>query len=212
MKRLLLVSILFLLGSPFWGQNFTSSATVDQTFCGNSVIVVMNKTSGGGANRAPAQMTIFDAIEHVSVRDLTAVPEIGTLQARSFNAETFQQILLLEFENDSKQNVLNVIEQLRFVSGVYYAAPNYFRELTSQIPNDQFFNGLWGMQKIQAPQAWAITTGSRNVRVGIIDIGFQPHDDLNANITNGWCFYSNQTLTLANLGQTLPTTHPTGSH
>jgi len=129
------------------------------------------------------------------------------------NEETFTQIVLLRLPTDDKQNVLDVIEQLRFTSGIYYVAPNYFRELTStQMPNDQFFNDLWGMQNIQAPQAWAITTGSRDVRVGIIDIGFQSHNDLNANLVNGFCFFSNQTLTTANLGTTLPTTHPTGTH
>jgi len=206
------VLVLVVQQNPLFGQNFTSRSTIDQAFCGNSVIVVMTKNAGG-ISRAPAQTGVFDAIEHVAIRDLTAMQDIGTQQTAFHNAETFQQILLLEFEQNDKQNILDVIEQLRFTSGVYYAAPNYFRELTStQTPNDPFFSDLWGMQNIQAPQAWAITTGSRDVRVGIIDIGFQSHNDLNANIANGFCFFSNQTLTTANLGTTLPTTHPTGTH
>ena len=206
------ILVLVVQQNPLFGQNFTNRSTIDQAFCGNSVIVVLNKNAGG-INRVPAQTGVFDAIEHVAIRDLTATPDIGTQQTALHNAETFQQILLLEFEQNDKQNVLDIIEQLRFTSGVYYAAPNYFRELTSTLtPNDQRFNDLWGMQNIQAPQAWAITTGSRDVRVGIIDIGFQSHNDLNANLVNGFCFFSNQTLTTANLGTTLPTTHPTRSH
>ena len=160
----------------------------------------------GGPNKSPAEMGVFDGFEHVTIVDLTAIQNIDNQQIKMLNVETFQQILLLEFEVNNKQNVLDVIEQLRFTPGIYYAAPNYFRELTStRIPNDHFFSSLWGIQSIQAAQAWAITTGSRNVRVGIIDIGFQSHNDLNANLANGFCFFTNQVLTTANLGTTLPT-------
>jgi len=122
------------------------------------------------------------------------------------NEETFTQIVLLRLPTDDKQNVLDVIEHLRFAPGVYYAEPNYFVELTSITPNDPRFNELWGMTNIQAPQAWAITTGSRDIRVALIDIGYQSHNDLNANFdfTHAWCFFSNQPLTLSNLGNTLP--------
>jgi len=214
MKKLLLPLISFLLTSSFFGQNFTNHTTIDQEFCGSSVIVIMDRTVGG-INRAPAQMGVFDAIQHVSIVDLTAMPDVGTVQTLSTNPETFQQILLLEFEQDNKQNVLDVIEQLRFTPGVYYAAPNYFRELAaSRHPNDHFWGtgALWAMGNIQAPLAWGITIGSRDVRVAVIDIGFQSHNDLNANLIAGHCFFSNQPLTTANLGTTLPPAAQSVSH
>jgi thermitase len=44
--------------------------------------------------------------------------------------------------------------------------------------NDPAFPQLWNMQKINAPQAWATTTGA-NVRVGIVDTGVDVnHPDL----------------------------------
>lgn len=75
-------------------------------------------------------------------------------------------------------------------------------------PDDQFFNcdgnGVcggassrvargggtgqqWGLPRIGAPEAWAITKGSKDVKVGIIDTGISlHHEDLQANI-NGQC-------------------------
>jgi len=95
----------------------------------------------------------------------------------------------------------------------------------SLIPNDTSFSQLWGMHNtgqnggtvdadIDAPEAWEITTGSRNVVVGVIDTGVdRTHPDLAANMwtnpgeiaangvdddgngyvddVNGWDFFSN---------------------
>lgn len=95
----------------------------------------------------------------------------------------------------------------------------------SLIPNDTSFSQLWGMHNtgqtggtvdadIDAPEAWEITTGSRNVVVGVIDTGVdRSHPDLAANMwtnpneiaangvdddgngfvddMNGWDFFSN---------------------
>lgn len=95
----------------------------------------------------------------------------------------------------------------------------------SLIPTDTSFSQLWGMHNtgqtggtvdadIDAPEAWDITTGSRNVVVGVIDTGVdRTHPDLAANMwtnpleiagngvdddqngfvddVNGWDFFSN---------------------
>jgi serine protease len=48
--------------------------------------------------------------------------------------------------------------------------------------NDPAFPQLWNMQKINAPQAWATTTGA-NVRVGIVDTGVDVnHPDLSGRV------------------------------
>jgi subtilisin family serine protease len=51
------------------------------------------------------------------------------------------------------------------------------------VPNDPKLNQLWGMNKIDAPDAWNISTGSKNVVVAVIDTGVDYTDtDLAANI------------------------------
>lgn len=46
------------------------------------------------------------------------------------------------------------------------------------------------LEKINASGAWNITTGSKNIKVGIIDSGIANHTDLAANLVSGWDFYS----------------------
>lgn len=62
------------------------------------------------------------------------------------------------------------------------------------VPDDTSFRNLWGLHNtgqaggvadadIDAPEAWAVTTGSREVLVGVIDTGIdRTHPDLAANI------------------------------
>lgn len=50
-------------------------------------------------------------------------------------------------------------------------------------PNDPDWSQQWGPAKIRAPQAWAVTTGSPNIVVAVIDTGVRrSHEDLSANI------------------------------
>jgi subtilisin family serine protease len=50
-------------------------------------------------------------------------------------------------------------------------------------PNDPRYPDLWGLEKIEARNAWATTTGSDNVIVAVIDSGVAyGHPDLNDNV------------------------------
>lgn len=76
---------------------------------------------------------------------------------------------------------------------VRYAEPDYIA-YASGFPNDLNFGSLWGLHNtgqtggtvdadIDAPEAWEYHTGSRTVKVGIIDSGIDyKHPDLEANI------------------------------
>jgi subtilisin family serine protease len=78
---------------------------------------------------------------------------------------------------------------------VEYAEPNYLYSPADTIPNDQFFNQMWGLfndgslggragADIGAPRAWDITTGSDQVVVAITDTGVDlSHPDL---VENAW--------------------------
>jgi hypothetical protein len=59
---------------------------------------------------------------------------------------------------------------------VEYAEPNYVLRASTSDPH---FGQLWGLEKIDAPEAWSVTTGSPAVVVGVIDSGVDfNHPDL----------------------------------
>jgi thermitase len=61
---------------------------------------------------------------------------------------------------------------------VRYAEPDYVVKAALE-PNDPRYGSLWGMQAIQAPLAWNVTTGDTSVKVCVIDEGIAPnHEDL----------------------------------
>ncbi|MDK1288870.1 S8 family serine peptidase [Pseudoalteromonas umbrosa] len=76
---------------------------------------------------------------------------------------------------------------------VAYVEPNYMVKAMA-IPDDSLFDQLWGLNNtgqtggtndadINAPEAWDISIGSRDVIVGVIDTGVDyTHPDLNANM------------------------------
>ncbi len=86
------------------------------------------------------------------------------------------------------------IEIFKAATGVITIAEPDFIVHATTTPNDASFAQLWGMHNtgqtggvadadIDAPEAWGLTTGSRTVRVGVIDTGIDyNHPDLAANI------------------------------
>ncbi|HEY2901009.1 MAG TPA: discoidin domain-containing protein [Polyangia bacterium] len=74
------------------------------------------------------------------------------------------------------------ISQLTASGTIAKAERNYLVH-ASVIPNDTQMSQLWGMTKINAPQAWDTTTGSSSVLVAISDTGIDyTHPELAANV------------------------------
>jgi len=91
------------------------------------------------------------------------------------------------------------LRALRARPDVLYAEPNFIRHAQTA-PNDPRYPQMWGLNNtgqpstsggnpgmpgndIRAEQSWAVTTGSKNVVVGIIDEGIDiNHEDLSDNI------------------------------
>jgi subtilisin family serine protease len=78
--------------------------------------------------------------------------------------------------------VEKALRKLRLDETVVEIQPNFYYHLLAT-PNDpEFTNGMYGMTKISAPQAWDITTGGSTVVVADIDTGMRyTHEDLAAN-------------------------------
>src|SRR2546425_7974450 len=89
--------------------------------------------------------------------------------------------------------VKDAIEFYRRRPDVLYAEPNWIVD-AQVVPSDPSFSSLWGLNNtgqnggipdadIDAPEAWDITTGSRDVVVAVIDTGIDyTHPDLSANM------------------------------
>jgi thermitase len=61
---------------------------------------------------------------------------------------------------------------------VAYAEPDFVAQVVGG-PDDPGFGNQWGMVKIEAAQAWEITTGSSNINIAILDTGVDlDHPDL----------------------------------
>jgi len=46
-------------------------------------------------------------------------------------------------------------------------------------PNDKYFDKQWALTKIQAPDAWQITSGSQDILIAVLDTGIDPqHEEL----------------------------------
>ncbi len=91
------------------------------------------------------------------------------------------------------------IDTLKQHAEVRYAEPNYVLR-AYDTPNDTYFGLLWGLNNtgqsvnrttgaadadIDALQAWSLTTGTKDVVVGVVDTGVDyNHPDLAANVWN----------------------------
>ena len=62
------------------------------------------------------------------------------------------------------------------------------------IPNDYYLSLQWALNKVQAPQAWDVTQGSRDIRIAILDTGIDlKHSDLSSKIVSSVNFTDSPT-------------------
>ena len=171
-----------------------TAVSLDEDFDGSSVLVTM--TEEVSEVNKKYDKSYFRDIEISSIEDLSAMTG-NIAEKKYFDESKFRQILQLNLPVDSKENVLNVIDKLEDVDGVLSASPNYYASVAA-VPDDTRYNSLWGLHGthgIDADEAWDITTGSSEVKVGIIDTGIANHPDLNANLAAGWDFYNDNSIT-----------------
>lgn len=84
------------------------------------------------------------------------------------------------------------IAELRQQTGVIYAEPNYYVEVTDIIPNDPGWGNQYNLTAIRAPAGWALNTGAVWVTIAILDTGVDfSHPDLFVRILPGYDFVNN---------------------
>lgn len=112
-------------------------------------------------------------------RDLQVVPLtipqtylVGLMPSSTEDDEAFRR----------QGGLLKALPDLRSMNSVEAVEPDYIFTLDGK-PNDRHFGLQDDLKKIRAPEAWDFQTGSRGIRVAVIDSGIDAaHDDLKDNI------------------------------
>ena len=170
-------------------EKIYSYTDIDENFDDSSVIVIIDRINSG-INKSH-ENTIFKDLELLEIVDLTYVNDVTTIK----DVENFEQILKIELIESGKENVIEMIKRLSLIDGIKYVGPNRTFEI-DRSPNDPLYspitsvNGQWCHNAIQSENAWNFTTGSSNVRIGVIDTGIAIHTDLIDNLAPGLDFFN----------------------
>ena len=142
-------------------------------FAGHRVIIKFNSglLPPAGAFEAPG-----NAASALNQEALTALDHVQGRITKSFQNVGIHVI-------ETPLAVGKAIETLYRSGAVKYAEPDYQVHTLVTTPNDPYFNYLWGLQNIAAPEAWDIKKDASNVIVGVIDTGVDYlHPDLSPNM------------------------------
>jgi subtilisin family serine protease len=98
---------------------------------------------------------------------------------------TFRDIGVQHVKLPADMTVEEALELYRGDPDVQYVEPNYYRHIAA-IPNDTDYGLLWGLNDIDATDAWDVATDCTGAVVAIIDTGADfNHPDLKGNIASG---------------------------
>ena len=178
--------------------------TLDSDFAGDRVIVILRQGYSDGAiaintqsfKTASVKTAQCVALQNISDQssDFSDSIVIDSIRDR-MPLSSPSAIFTLYLREYCKEGVLRAIKELEQLDKVYAAEPDYnFGVGHDWTPNDPFFKGQvvgginrrqWGLTQpngIQAQKAWNFTRDNANVRVGIMEGGFDVnHPDLAGN-------------------------------
>ena len=80
-------------------------------------------------------------------------------------------------------STLEGMPEIDIIEPVYSVELYGGNSVLNTIPNDQLFNMMWHLDKINIREAWQLSTGNPDVKVGLIDVGVKfDHPDISGNI------------------------------
>ena len=168
-------------------------AAVAATGCGTQLNAArVNGAADFGAQAAPGE---------VIVKFKSANSRQALLQ--KMGLKTIKKVEKIDAVVVKTANAAETIAALKADPNVAYAEPNYIAKaigLESAAPNltfgakadDELLGQLWGMTAIGAAQAWAVTTGTPDVKVAVVDTGIDyNHPDFGGRVAKGKDFINN---------------------
>ena len=212
-ERLLLVllSVIFAFAMIITPNMQTAKAADDETtaeavevitddFVDNEILVVMDELVGGINKVIPIDFFKDLKLNISKIEDLTLSTDnyIDYYNELDEEDQNFRQILKITLPVHSKSLVLKAVKALNTLVGVEFAEPNYIQHICAST-NDSNYYRQWGLRSeygVDIQNAWEITEGSREIRVGVIDSGIESdHPDLVDNLVSGASFVSNVSST-----------------
>ena len=157
-------------------------------------VMTQKSTQSGEIKEAPYQYKTGEILvrfcNSTQSSTRTAIHEqLGTNVVKEFNHIEGLQLVSLSEGMTVQDAARRYLEH----SEVLYAEPNYQVKLNA-IPNDPEFSSQWGLYNtgqtggtpgadIHAPEAWDLTTGSKDIVIAVIDTGVDyTHPDLVSNM------------------------------
>ncbi|MFQ6069936.1 MAG: S8 family serine peptidase [Candidatus Aminicenantales bacterium] len=200
MRKILLTTLLsvFLLSLVFFLINIKSDATHAQylpqeDYVPNEVLVKFKEDISVDSIHEAINSVQGKIIAYLGKEISLSQFDPEDISLRSFRLDPYLFHLKVH-ESIGTEKAISVLSQLPIVE---YAEKNIILHLCQTIPNDTYFNLLWGFHNegredqgggtcdadIDAPEAWDIFTGSSNIVVAVIDTGVDyNHVDLAENI------------------------------
>jgi subtilisin family serine protease len=141
---------------------------------GEALVLLKYNGTSKLSEASAASASVQNHVRNVAAKSgATAVTTYNALSSASGK-------IFAHFKSDT-ETTEELIARLEQDPNVISASPNYINHALA-IPNDPDYSTLWGMEKINAPRAWDITTGDSAVYVAVADTGITPdHEDLAAN-------------------------------
>jgi len=139
----------------------TNESTTQQEYASGYVFIKFKETP---------TITTYSSTEQQSTQNILVATSLENFE--SIDAK------LIKLKDLSVQDAIDLYKDN---PSIEYIEPDYIVSINA-VPNDPYYSNLWGMDKINAPQAWDVEQGT-DILVAVIDTGVDyTHEDLIDNI------------------------------
>ena len=169
-----ILTVLFLL-------SFLAFASHAQDAVPGDVIIVLRNTTGVRINSAK---TAGGVKSLSSVQSFAASQNVKVVETFDSLSDRSNNIFMVVHSDNEDENAL--LRRIKSRPDVIAASLNRIYTLNlPTVPDDSEYFRLWGMDAINAPDAWTYGTGSDDVYVAVVDSGIDyNHPDLRDNFSH----------------------------